>query len=173
MKCYQKLRGIIDKAIQVERWYCAALLVVMLVIAFCQVIKRYVFRSPWPWSDEVILFILAWFAYPAINLNVWNDNHFHIASVYNKFPPALQKCADVLRHLLVGVYMTFFSYYSIQLIRQFMPKPLSVTGIPQGLKYVPVLFTGVVSLAFCIINLIGCFIPKEPASTAKGEGQDE
>lgn len=173
MKRYQKLRGAIDKANQVERWYCAALLVIMLVIAFCQVIRRYVFRAPWPWSDEVILFILAWFAYPAINLNVWNDNHFHIASVYNKFPPVLQKCADVFRHLLIGGYMAFFSYYSFQLIQQFMSKSLSVTGIPQGLKFVPVFFTSLVSLMFCVINLIGCFVPKDTARMAEGEDQDE
>ena len=54
-----------------------------------------------------------------------------------------------------------------------MSKSLSVTGIPQGLKFVPVFFTSLVSLMFCVINLIGCFVPKDTARMAEGEDQDE
>lgn len=163
MNQYQKLRKAIDRLLVWERCYCAMLLILMLTLAFAQVVRRYVLRSPWSWSDEMVLFLLAWFAFPAMNLNVWNDNHFNIATLYNRFPPAAQKAADVFRHLLIGVYMAAFTGYSYQLMMQYMDKPLSVTGIPQGLKYLPVLVTNVLCVLFCAVNLIGCFVPQGPA----------
>lgn len=162
MSRYQKLRKVIDKLLYWERCYCAALLIIMLGIAFFQVLRRYVLRSPWSWSDEMVLFFLAWFAFPAINLNVWNDNHFNISAFYNKFPPVMKKCADVFRHLLIGVYMILFAGYSWRLVMQYMSKPLAVTGIPQGFKYLPVFATSILCVLFCTVNLIGCFIPEEP-----------
>ena len=63
-----------DRLLVWEKYYCIATMLIMLVLAFCQVVLRYVFNKPWSWSDEIILMVLAWFSYPAIMFNVWNDN---------------------------------------------------------------------------------------------------
>ena len=158
MEKYRKFRRAVDRLLVWEKYYCVATMLIMLVLAFCQVVLRYVFNKPWSWSDEIILMVLAWFSYPAIMFNVWNDNHFHISSVYDKFPPALKKAADITRHILMGVFLAMMGYYGLKLTQQYWPKPMPASGWSQGLKFIPVMAGGILSAFFCLVNLIGVLI---------------
>lgn len=158
---YLKFRNMVDKLLVFEKYYCVATMLVMLVLAFCQVVLRYVFNNPWSWSDEIILMILAWFSYPAITFNVWNDNHFYIGSFYDKFPPVLKKAADVARHLLVGIFLMLLAYYGVKLMIQYWPKPLPASKWSQGLKFLPVVAGAGCSAFFSLVNLVGVFIGSE------------
>lgn len=165
---YIKFREIVDRLLVFEKYYCVATMMLMLVLAFCQVVLRYVFNQPWSWSDEIILLILAWFSYPAITFNVWNDNHFYIGSFYDKFPPALKKAADITRHLLVGVFLILLAYYGVKLTMQYWPKPMPASNWSQGLKFLPVVVGAGLSAFFCLVNLLGVFVGAEKKGGNKG-----
>lgn len=160
LAAYRKWRSAVDKCLQVGKHYCVVVMLVMLVIAFVQVIRRYVFNAPWVWSDEIILCLLGWFSYPALVFNVWTDDHFNISSVYDKFPVWLQIVCDVFRHILIGVFCALLGYFAWQMTLQYWPKPMPASGFSQGLKFIPVVIGGVLSAFFCISNLIGTFIDR-------------
>ncbi len=160
-KKYYSFRRTVDKLLVWEKYYCIVLMLVMLMIAFVQVILRYVFNSPLMWSDEIILVMLAWFAFPALTFNIWADNHFNISSVYDKFPPKVRKVCDIGRHVLVGMYLAILTYYGAVLVDQYWSKPLSASGLPQGIKYIPVVIGPGISVIFCVVNLIGVFVGPE------------
>ena len=46
-----------------ERWTAAGLVAVILILMAAQVVARYVFRSPIPWSEEVACFAFVWLAF--------------------------------------------------------------------------------------------------------------
>lgn len=46
-----------------ERWAAAALVAVVLVLMAVQVVARYVFGAPIPWSEEVACFAFVWLAF--------------------------------------------------------------------------------------------------------------
>ncbi len=46
-----------------ERWTAAGLVAVILALMAVQVVARYVFRSPIPWSEEVACFAFVWLAF--------------------------------------------------------------------------------------------------------------
>lgn len=159
-EAYKKWRKFGDKCMNVLRVYSVVLMLVMLTLAFIQVVRRYVFNAPWMWSDEIILVILAWFSYPALVFNIWTDDHFYISSLYEKFPKPIQILCDLLRHILIGIFCGYLGYFGWKLTKQFWPKPLPASGFTQGLKYIPVIFGGVVSALFCVSNIIGTFIER-------------
>ncbi len=46
-----------------ERWTAAGLVAVILALMAAQVVARYVFRAPIPWSEEVASFAFVWLAF--------------------------------------------------------------------------------------------------------------
>ena len=157
---YRKWRGFIDKLLKGLKAYCVVLMLAMLVLAFLQVVRRYVFNAPWIWSDEIILVMLGWFSYPALVFNIWTDDHFNISSVYDKFPLPLQIVCDLLRHILIFIFCLLLGYFGYKLSVQYWPKPMPASGLTQGLKFIPVMFGGFVSAIFCVSNVIGTFIDR-------------
>lgn len=164
-QAYTKIRKKIDHLLVWIKYYCVAVMLIMLALAFVQVIRRYAFNCPWSWSDEIILLFLAWFAYPAIVFNTWKDDHFYIGSLYDRFSPTLQNMADILRYIIQGVFLSLLAYYGMKLTQQYWYKPMPASSWSQGLKFIPVIIGGGLSTLFCFINLIGVFIKDD---TEKG-----
>ncbi|AYY12685.1 TRAP transporter small permease [Actinobacteria bacterium YIM 96077] len=52
-------------AMQLERAVCCLLLVATFSVIFLQVVTRYVFSSPLPWTEEVARFLLVWLTFAA------------------------------------------------------------------------------------------------------------
>lgn len=169
--CYRKWRKVMDRFVMYCKYYCVIIMLVMLFLAFVQVVRRYAFNNPWSWSDEVILLMLAWFAYPSICFNVWTDDHFHISALYCKMPVKIQIVLDVFRHLVIGAFTGLLGYYGYLLMLQYASKPYPMTGISQGLRFFPVLFGGILSAVFCISNLIGTFIDRPLQEGQKEAGE--
>jgi TRAP-type C4-dicarboxylate transport system permease small subunit len=48
---------------RMERWTAAGLVGIILALMAAQVVARYVFRSPIPWSEEVASFVFVWLAF--------------------------------------------------------------------------------------------------------------
>lgn len=155
---YLALRSRIDKMLVWLKYYCVAVMLAMLAIAFVQVIRRYAFNMPWSWSDEIVLLLLAWFAYPSIVFNTWKDDHFYIGAAYEKMPKRLQQAADIFRYLIQGVVLALLAWFGMKLMMQYWPKAMAASGWSQGLKFIPVIFGAGLSTLFCLINLAGVFI---------------
>lgn len=170
---YRKWRRFVDVLLKGLKAYCVVLMLVMLIIAFLQVVRRYVFNAPWIWSDEIILVMLGWFSYPALVFNVWTDDHFNISSLYDKFPVWLQIVCDIIRHVLVFAFCALLGYYGWKLTLQYWAKPLPASGFTQGLKFIPVCFGGYVSALFCISNIIGSFIDRPQKISAAEQARRE
>jgi TRAP-type C4-dicarboxylate transport system permease small subunit len=148
------LRKALDSLLVWVKYYCIAVVLVMLGIAFIQVVRRYGFNIPWSWSDEIVLLLLSWFAYPSIVVNTWKDDHFYIGSFYERLPPSFRKAADIFRYLLQGIFLVLLAYFGVLLTQQYWRKPLPASGMPQGLKYIPVVFAAGLSTFFCLVNLV-------------------
>ena len=162
VNAYRKWRKLVDKLLVGLKYYCAALLVLMLGLAFLQVVLRYFFNAPFVWSDEIVLLMLGWFAYPALVFNVWTDDHFNISSMYEKFPTPVKIVCDLIRHILIGTFCLLLGYFGYKLMLQNWPKPFPASQISQGLKFIPVVFGGMCSALFCVSNIIGTFVDRMP-----------
>lgn len=147
-------REALDKVIQIEKYICSVILVVMTAITFAQVVCRFVFRNPFSWSEEITLTLLVWFGYLCMPVDIYNDEHAAIFAIYNRCPTVMKKGLDFLRH---GILLWFFielTKYGIVLSRLNLRTIQPVTGISYIWRYLPLVVGGILMCIYCISNFI-------------------
>jgi TRAP-type C4-dicarboxylate transport system permease small subunit len=75
---WRAVERVLDGVAAVERWVCAALLVVIFAAATAQVFMRYVMSAPLAASDEVARFTLIWVTFLAAALTQNRDEHIAV-----------------------------------------------------------------------------------------------
>ena len=131
---------------------CSVLLVLMLMVTFVQVVMRFVFNSPFSWSEEVTLMLLVWFGYICMSVDIYTDKHAALYFLYNRLPAPFKKGADLLRFLLLFWFFTQMVWYGGMITRLNLPKAQPATGASQGLLFMPLVAGGILMAVFCIIN---------------------
>lgn len=95
------LAGIVD---QIEETVIAALLGMMTVITFANVIARFVFNSNILWALELTVFMFAWLVLLGASYAVKKHAHLGVDAVLNMVSPGLRK---VLALIAVGCCLVF------------------------------------------------------------------
>jgi TRAP-type C4-dicarboxylate transport system permease small subunit len=148
----------------------AALLFVVAVNA-ANVIGRYVFRSPFAWAEESMLFVMIFGVYIGAISVAWQQAHIRIDAFVNLAPVSWQRPLHVFSTLvLVGILVPVVtaSYRVVSLLFQFDQRSDALQlpmWIPQGI--VPVSLTFIMLLA-----LARLLDPKAPEPTADDHGYD-
>lgn len=148
------IRGVLDRAVLIEKYVCSALLVIMTAITFAQVVCRFVFHNPFSWSEEVTLMLLVWFGYLCMPIDIYTDEHAAIFAFYNKMPAAVKKALDFLRHGLLLWFFIILTKYGVVLSQLNMRKVQPATGISYVWRYIPLIVGGVLMSIYCISNFI-------------------
>jgi TRAP-type C4-dicarboxylate transport system permease small subunit len=146
----------IQKIIQMVRYVSAALLVLMLAITTVHVVCRYVFNRPIMWSEEMSVLLLIWFGYFAISNELYTEGHIAISMFYDKFPPALQKAADILKNSVIILFSVLMMGYVIYIALSIGENKLPVSGIPKVMMYLPIAVASFLMMVYGIILLIRC-----------------
>ena len=74
----RKFKESLDKIFNVVLYFCMALVILMVVIVFTNVLLRYGFRSGIKWGEEIPLVIVIWFTFIAMALGVKENLHISI-----------------------------------------------------------------------------------------------
>lgn len=156
-----KIREKLRYVVKAEEYICCALLVIMLAVCFTAVVLRYVFTKPLVWSEEVILTMLIWFGFLCISIGSFGDSHIAIEGAYNKFPPIGKKICDLVRHIVMIVLGGLMVYYGWKIFKINLLKRLPATHWPQGIQYFPMVFGGVLTTLYSVLNLIECITGKD------------
>ena len=62
----ERAEHLFRRIIKLEEAICVVLQIIMLVICFAAVVKRYFFNAPWAWTDEIQLLLLVIYGYLGI-----------------------------------------------------------------------------------------------------------
>ena len=148
------VRKALDKVINIKRFICALLLITMTSITFVQVVMRFVFRSPFSWSEEVTLMFLVWFGYLCMSIDIYTDSHSALYFLHNKLPPVPKKLADLLRHgALCWLFYEMIKYGWI-ITKMNIPKPQPATHFSQGWLFSPLVVCGFFMMLYSLINFV-------------------
>jgi TRAP-type C4-dicarboxylate transport system permease small subunit len=82
-------------------YFCAGLLLIIVVIVFSNVVGRYFLHTPIRWSDEVSLFLFLWLAYLGALAALMGGRHYSFPGLIDMFPAKLRLAAKTLSDLLV------------------------------------------------------------------------
>lgn len=148
------VRRVLDIVTNAKRYICAVMLIIMLLISFAQVVMRFIFSSPFSWSEEATLMLLVWFGYFCMSVDIYTDSHAALYFLYNKMPPVLKKCADLFRQGLLAWFFIQMVIYGMKITKLNLPKPQPATQISQGWLFAPLVVGGVSMAIYAAVNFV-------------------
>jgi len=96
-------------------WVCGLLVMIMVPVMtidiFVQVVMRYVFSSPFMWSEEVARYLLVWISCLGSAYAVRKGMHISIAFVKKMFPGYVRVLMTITSHVIVMVFFVLCIYH--------------------------------------------------------------
>lgn len=114
MKLLQRLDALLNKA---EGALLILLLVVMLVLAFLQVVLRNFFSSGFLWADIVLRHLVLWIGFLGAALATSQERHISIDAITRFLSPRLKHAMHVVTNLFAAVVCYYLMTASITFIR--------------------------------------------------------
>lgn len=164
-----------------ERYIITASLLTMSLVLIAQVVMRYVFRSPFIWSEELARYLLIWGSMMGTSLAVRESRHISVDLLPTLFGPKSYALFATIAHIGNLVFCSVMIWNAVPLIGRLrgIGQLSPSLGIPMWLIYcaVPVGF-GCMAIrtiqALWLMYACGAFAPVrddiEPATTDTSEG---
>jgi len=118
-------------------WRLEAAAVVVLfpsvvAISFLQVLCRYVFNSPLPWTEELAVGLFIWVAFIGSTMAIAARGHFAIEFVKNRLPVAGRLVAEVVIWSLSVLFLLIVLIWGIFFVLGPVP---SMTTLPVSMRW--------------------------------------
>lgn len=118
----KKLISVMDNIL---KYVLAALLIGMVAVIFLQILTRYVFQSPLPWSEEVARYLFIFVTYLGVSRAIGTGGHIALDILTSNLKPRTHGFVNLIIDLIVAFYFAFLIYTSMLLLpiiaRQFTP----------------------------------------------------
>lgn len=130
-----------ERFIQIQEYASAFLMVMMSIIVFIQVLTRFVFHIPLPWTEELAKLLLIWLTYLALAATFSRGYHIRIDIIDQFITGKIGPVVDLVIQMLGLVFsvVTFrFVYYYFQSQLEFS-QSTPVLSIPMYVVLIPIL----------------------------------
>ena len=125
-------------------------LVVMTCIVFWQVFVRYVLNWTNTWTEITAVMLMSWFIFLGAAVGVRENYHLGFDVLLYALPPGGKKYLRSISDLVVLAFSIGMIYYGGQLVSLSWAATLPALGIPEGLRYVPVVAGGALIALFSL-----------------------
>lgn len=127
------------RIIGLETWLSMSLLVAMFMLVILQVISRYVFSSPLPWTEELARYVMIWMIFVASAHLTSTGEHIVITLIDKVLPPAGVKAVIVLSYLIVAVACFFLLAPGWKFVSRMFRASSPAMSLPMGWVYLAAL----------------------------------
>lgn len=86
-----------------------------VILAFMNVLLRYVFDASFTWAHELTNYLFMWGALFGAAYGFKKGIHISVTILIAKFPAPLAKAMLIFSHTLTFIYLAFMSYFGYQL----------------------------------------------------------
>jgi C4-dicarboxylate transporter DctQ subunit len=128
---------------RLEEYLTAALLAAMTLLAFAQVVLRYVFDSGLIWALEAMTYLFGWLVLIGLSIGVRSNSHIAIDLVSERLPAPFRRAVALIAISLSLLYAALMLYGSWTLIVQLrvfgslahdipLPRWVLLTSLPVG-----------------------------------------
>jgi len=144
-------------------YFSAALLAIMVVVYFSQVIVRYVFNEGVVWAEELTTYCMLWGSYIALTSNNWEKNgHICVSIIEDVFPSSkiilypIQQAIILSFGGFIAVYGMKAALFCIEM-NQLTPN----LRIPMGIVYMAIPVSCGLTCIISIYKFISYFSEKQ------------
>ena len=152
--------AVLDRALK----YALTLLSVILTVSvFLQVLIRFVFKYPLPWTEEVARIAFVYCIFVGATIAVRQNSHLHVDALLVVLPKKAARALVFLGMLLVGVFLVFVTWQGIVLVRATGVQMTPVMQVPFKYLYLILPVSGALMLLYLVSNMLALI-------RGKGEG---
>lgn len=144
--------------------YALTLLSVILTVSvFLQVLIRFVFKYPLPWTEEIARIAFVYCVFVGATIAVRENSHLSVDFLLVILPKGVARAAVFLGMLLVGVFLAFVTWQGIVLVMATGVQMSPVMQVPFKYLYLIVPVSGAIMLLYLVSNMLALI-------RGKGEG---
>jgi TRAP-type C4-dicarboxylate transport system permease small subunit len=126
----------------------------MLLLAFAQVIMRYVFNSPFTWSDELVRYLFIWCIFLGSSIAMAKGVHLKAGVYITKRLPLFAKIiVDYLIVICVFAVLIVLIWKGIELIEATKVRLSTALRIPMRFIYISVPINAAIMMYFFLLSL--------------------
>jgi len=112
-----------------------AIVAVMTVVVFLQVLYRYVFAQPLQWSEELARYLFVWLSIMGATLALQKKGHFGLDLFYKMLSSRLRRIVKFPVYLLLGIVIFVILFQGIILVQKTVLQESPAMGISMGWAY--------------------------------------
>lgn len=112
-----------------------AIVGVMTVVVFLQVLYRYVFAQPLQWSEELARYLFVWLSIMGATLALQKKGHFGLDLFYKMLSNRFQRIVKFPVYLLLGIVIFVILFQGIILVQKTALQESPAMGISMGWAY--------------------------------------
>ena len=129
-------------------------LVVMSVIVLWQVFLRYVLNWSNDWTEITAVMLMSWFIFLGAAVGIRENYHLGFDVLLYVLPEGGKKHLRAISDIVVFAFAVGMIYYGMQLVLLQWPARMPALGIPEGIRYLPVVGGGILIALFAVERLV-------------------
>ncbi len=146
----RRLRAVNRVLVALETYTVGGLVITVAVVVLLQVLMRYLFAYPNPWSEEVSRFCFIWMSLLGASLAVEHRAHFGFDQVTKGLPPRAKRAVERFSRAVVLMFALLLVATGIALMDLTMGERSPALNLPVALVYAAVPVSG----ALMVIHLL-------------------
>ncbi|MEW6664229.1 MAG: TRAP transporter small permease [Thermodesulfobacteriota bacterium] len=143
--------------VTVNRWIIIAMMAVMVVLVFMNVVCRYLLNFSIIWAEEISQYLMVWIAFIGAGLALREGRHVAIEILQDHMPSSAKKMTRHVVALLLIVFMVVLVVLGFQFSHFAWEQETPVLNIRLGIPYLAVPI-GALLLAFHLFHLYRAYI---------------
>jgi TRAP-type transport system small permease protein len=129
-------------------------LLAIVGVVFYQVFGRYVLNSSPTWAENLALVLVLYVTLIAAAVGVRDAGHIGMESLLVLAPERVRDRIELLIHALVAVFGAAMAYNGWVLGQSVMSYKIPNLNLPEGVRYVPLVISGLLIVLFSIEHII-------------------
>ena len=129
-------------------------LLVIVIIVFYQVFGRYVLNSSPTWTENLALVLILYVTLIGAAVGVRDAGHIGMDSLLVMLPDHMREKIELVIHVLVAVFGVAMAYNGWVLGSSVGTVKIPNLGLPEVIRYVPLVAAGVLIISFSIEHII-------------------
>lgn len=148
---------------RILKYALTLLSVVLTVSVFLQVLIRFVFKHPLPWTEEIARIAFVYCIFVGATIAVRENSHLQVDFLLVILPKPVARAAVFLGMLLVGVFLVFVTWQGVVLVLATGVQMSPVMQVPFKYLYLILPVSGAIMLLYLVANMLALI-------RGKGEG---
>ena len=148
-----RLARVLSALSTIALWLAGAGLVVMTVIVGWQVFTRYVLNWSNAWTEPAALLLMSWFIFLGAAVGIRENYHLGFDVLLYVLPKSSKRVLRSVSDVVVVAFACGMIWYGSELVALGWPAHMPSLGIPDGVKYLPLVGGGVLIVLFALERL--------------------